>query len=136
MDSVWLGTKLPEFPRLKEDIHADVLIIGGGGHRTGVKGGGWDELRAFAKEHYPQAEEKYFRAAQDCMSLDGVPYIGQYSKRTPNLYVACGFNKWGICSPFRRGDARIWDAPSNGTAQSIHGTAPATARGFPKMARC
>lgn len=30
------------------------------------------------------------------MSLDGVPYIGQYSKRTPDLYVASGFNKWGI----------------------------------------
>lgn len=44
MDSVWLGTKLPEFPRLKEDIHADVLIIGGGGHRTGMKGGGWCSL--------------------------------------------------------------------------------------------
>ena len=32
------------------------------------------------------------------MSLDGVPYIGQYSKTTPNLYVATGFNKWGMTS--------------------------------------
>ena len=30
------------------------------------------------------------------MSLDSVPYIGQYSARTPNLYVATGFNKWGM----------------------------------------
>ena len=28
--------------------------------------------------------------------MDGVPYIGQYSKATPNLYVATGFNKWGM----------------------------------------
>lgn len=32
------------------------------------------------------------------MSLDRVPYIGQYSKRTPNFYVASGFNKWGMTS--------------------------------------
>lgn len=27
-----------------------------------------------------------------------MPYIGRYSKRTPNLYVATGFNKWGMTS--------------------------------------
>ena len=32
------------------------------------------------------------------MSLDGMPYIGAYSKRTPNLYVATGFQKWGMSS--------------------------------------
>ena len=32
------------------------------------------------------------------MSLDKIPYIGQYSKKTPNLYVATGFNKWGMTS--------------------------------------
>ena len=30
------------------------------------------------------------------MSLDGAPYIGLYSKRTPQLFVAAGFNKWGM----------------------------------------
>ena len=30
------------------------------------------------------------------MSLDDVPYIGRYSKRTEELYVATGFNKWGM----------------------------------------
>lgn len=25
-----------------------------------------------------------------------VPYIGQYAKTTPNLFVATGFNKWGM----------------------------------------
>ena len=32
------------------------------------------------------------------MTLDGVPYIGPYSKRTQGLYVAAGFNKWGMTS--------------------------------------
>ena len=32
------------------------------------------------------------------MSLDGVPYIGTYSKGLPNCLVATGFNKWGMTS--------------------------------------
>lgn len=32
------------------------------------------------------------------MSLDGIPYIGNYSRNTPNLCVASGFNKWGMTS--------------------------------------
>ena len=76
--------------------YGDFLLLGGGGGRTGKKCGGWNEIRSFAKEHFPTAREKFFWAAQDCMSLDSVPYIGQYSKRTPNLYVASGFNKWGV----------------------------------------
>ena len=75
-----------------------LLLIGGGDHRTGKKGGGWQELSDFAKLRYPGAAEKYRWATQDCMSLDGVPYIGRYSARTENLYVASGFNKWGMTS--------------------------------------
>ena len=78
--------------------YENLLLVGGGGHRTGKKGGGWRELRDFARRHYPQAEEKYRWATQDCMSLDGVPYIGPYSASTTNLYVAAGFNKWGMTS--------------------------------------
>lgn len=75
-----------------------LLFIGGGGHRTGKQGGGWTELTDFAKKYYPNAKLKYQWATQDCKSLDSVPYIGKYSKRTPDLYVATGFNKWGITS--------------------------------------
>ncbi len=74
----------------------DLLLLGGGGHRTGKKGGGWQELQSFAGRAYPQAVEVARWATQDCISLDGIPYIGQYSARTPNLYVATGFNKWGM----------------------------------------
>ncbi len=76
--------------------YGNLLLLGGGGHRTGKKGGNWGELRLFAKKYYPTAKEKFFWAAQDCMSLDDIPYIGQYSKNTPNFYVASGFNKWGM----------------------------------------
>lgn len=76
----------------------NLLLIGGGGHRTGKHGGGWRELERFAGKYYPSAKIKYQWATQDCMSLDGIPYIGRYSKNTPDLYVATGFNKWGMTS--------------------------------------
>lgn len=74
----------------------DLLLLGGGGHRTGKQGGGWAALRRAAGQYYPQAKEVCRWAAQDCMTLDGIPYIGQYSPRTPDFYVAAGFNKWGM----------------------------------------
>ena len=76
--------------------YGDLLLLGGGSHRTGKKGGGWQELEAFVKAHYPQAEITARWATQDCMTLDEVPYIGQYSSRTPELFVATGFQKWGM----------------------------------------
>ena len=75
-----------------------LLLLGGGGHRTGKRGGGWRELERFVRRYYPKAGETARWATQDCMTLDGVPYIGPYSKRTSRLYVAAGFNKWGMTS--------------------------------------
>lgn len=74
----------------------DLLLLGGGSHRTGENGGGWQELIDFAKEAYPRVEITDKWAAQDCITLDGMAYIGKYSPSTPNLYVATGFNKWGF----------------------------------------
>lgn len=78
--------------------HDGLLLIGGGGHRTGKTGGNWEELSRFASRYYPGSIERYRWATQDCMTLDNVPYIGNYSKNTPNLYTATGFNKWGMTS--------------------------------------
>lgn len=74
------------------------LLLGGGGHRTGKQGAGWTLPGSVAKQYYPRAKTAARWATQDCMTLDGVPYIGQYSARTPNLYVATGFQKWGMSS--------------------------------------
>jgi len=73
-----------------------LLLLGGGAHRTGKKGGGWRVLEQFAARHYPNSRAVYRWATQDCMTLDGIPYIGRYSKNTANLLVATGFNKWGL----------------------------------------
>ena len=78
--------------------YGDLLLLGGGAHRTGKNGGNWRELEAFASQYYPSAKVVNRWATQDCMSLDGVPYIGEYSKSTEGIYVATGFNKWEMTS--------------------------------------
>lgn len=78
--------------------YGNLLILGDGGGRTGKQHENWKMLRDFAASAYPEAKEIYHWAAQDCISLDGVSYIGNYSRNTPDLYVASGFNKWGMTS--------------------------------------
>ncbi len=72
------------------------LLIGGGGHRTGKPEQAWKAVEDFARQYFPEATIKYRWATQDCMSLDGVPYVGRYSKSLPAVYVATGFNGWGM----------------------------------------
>lgn len=76
--------------------YGELLLLGGGGHRTGKNGGCWQELEEFAKKHYKNAKIISKWATQDCMTLDDIPYIGQYAKSTPDVFVATGFNKWGM----------------------------------------
>lgn len=99
------NVQIPDGMFVDEDIkglslreYNGLLLLGGGSHRTGKKGGNWKELRSFAKKYYPNSKEVAHFATQDCMTLDGMPYIGEYSKRLPNVYVATGFNKWGMTS--------------------------------------
>lgn len=82
----------------------DLLLLGGGSHRTGT-GQGRDTvgcrygmLRDRAREIYPGCREILRWSAQDCMTLDGLPYIGRFSGRRTCWYVATGFGKWGMTS--------------------------------------
>jgi glycine/D-amino acid oxidase-like deaminating enzyme/nitrite reductase/ring-hydroxylating ferredoxin subunit len=78
--------------------YQDYLIFGCTNHRTGE----YQPKDAYAKieegirRYYPEAKIKYTWSNQDCMTPDSVPYIGRYSVNTPNIYVATGFNQWGM----------------------------------------
>ena len=76
--------------------YQDLLLLGGGSHRTGKKGGNYGELERFAKKHLGPCRIVDRFATQDCMTLDNIAYIGRYSPNTPNMFVATGFNKWGM----------------------------------------
>lgn len=75
-----------------------LLLLGGGGHRTGENraGGKYGLLRQRGLALWPECRETARWSAQDCMTPDGVPYIGKFSAHTPNWYVATGFGKWGM----------------------------------------
>lgn len=76
-----------------------LLIIAGSDHKTGKKinlENAYKNLEDKAKELYPNSEILYRWCTEDCISLDKIPYIGDFSSIMPNLYVATGFKKWGI----------------------------------------
>ena len=78
----------------------EYLLLGGGNHRTGENsaGGRYHMLRREAERYWPDSREIAHWSAQDCMPLDGVPYIGPYAASAPSWYVATGFQKWGMSS--------------------------------------
>ena len=78
--------------------YKEFLLLGGGGHPTGAQGGGWETLKIYRKKYFPDAAEVYRFAAQDCVTLDDIPYIGYYGKPSDGMFVATGFNNWGMTS--------------------------------------
>ena len=76
--------------------YGDLLLMGGGDHRTGKAGGGFAYLRSLARKWFPESKERFAWANQDCMTLDGLPYVGAYAPNMQGVYVATGFNAWGM----------------------------------------
>ena len=74
------------------------LLIGGGAHRTGEapENDPFEMLVKKGKMLFPEFNETARWSAQDCISLDGIPYIGDFSCASKNVFVATGFNKWGM----------------------------------------
>lgn len=75
----------------------EYLLLGGATRRTGKhKPRSFEGLAQAARRLYPQGTVVERWAAQDCISLDGIPYIGRFSPKEPEWYVATGFGKWGM----------------------------------------
>ena len=81
----------------------NLLIISGGDHKTGYSPDsenfyGYKYVEDQAKKHFPDCKILYKWNTRDCITLDKIPYIGEFSLFMPNAYVATGFNKWGMTS--------------------------------------
>ncbi|MDX1891178.1 FAD-dependent oxidoreductase [Mycolicibacterium sp. 050158] len=76
----------------------DVLVVGGAGHPVGRKSPSkaLDELSGWAKLHYPGAEQTHSWSAQDYSPVDELPYVGPILPGLDDIYVATGFDKWGM----------------------------------------
>ena len=78
-----------------------LLIVGGGNHKCGFSPEsrdifGYKYLKTEINKYYPNSKILYQWNTKDCITLDKVPYIGEFSGFMPNVYVATGFNKWGM----------------------------------------
>ena len=57
---------------------------------------GYSYLENEVKKYYPDYKIKFKWNTRDCVTLDKVPYIGEFSSLMKNCFVATGFNKWGM----------------------------------------
>ena len=76
-----------------------LLLVGGMKHKTGEKidlKDSYKKLEEIAKSLYPDSKVLYRWNTEDCISLDKIPYIGEFSNLMPNVYVATGYKKWGM----------------------------------------
>lgn len=76
------------------------VLLGGQGHRTGEnkEGKRYENLRETARTLYPGSREAACWSAQDCITADQIPFIGQYASDHPDWFIASGFQKWGMTS--------------------------------------
>ena len=74
------------------------LLVVGNGRKSGknCNKNGFEFLENTIKNMYSNYEIIDKWVAEDCISLDKIPYIGKYSNFSKNIYVATGFKKWGM----------------------------------------
>lgn len=77
----------------------DIWIIAGDSHKVGQgdqKINYFKNLAKFAKDTFGPIKIINKWSAQDYTTIDGIPYIGTVSSAHDNVFVATGFNKWGM----------------------------------------
>lgn len=80
-----------------------LLLVGGGNHKTGFSPDsnsfyGYSFLENEIDKMFENYNILYKWDTRDCITLDKIPYIGEFSSFMPNMFVATGFNKWGMTS--------------------------------------
>ena len=103
-DGMYINIEKPIYSFRKVKFKGEnLLLLGGGGHKTGEMQEdeiGYKPLIEAAKKWFPDCKIKYKWSANDCISLDKIPYIGEFSSIYPNVYVGTGFKKWGMTSSY------------------------------------
>lgn len=76
-----------------------ILLIAGSDHKTGEPipdNSKYENLEKKAKELYPDCKVLFRWNTRDCIGLDKIPYIGEFSNLMKNMYIGTGFKKWGM----------------------------------------
>ena len=99
-DGMYISASNPSFSfRTAKYNDKRILLVGGGEHKTGKPTSyedSYDLLEKEVRKYYPDCEVLFKWNTRDCVSLDKIPYIGQYSSIMPRVYVGTGFKKWGM----------------------------------------
>ena len=85
--------------RYAPTLTGEKLIVGGAGHTVGradSAAAGIEELTKWAVLHYPGAVRTHFWSAQDYTPIDELPYVGPLLPKFEKIFVATGFDKWGM----------------------------------------
>ncbi|PLC53677.1 FAD-dependent oxidoreductase [Pollutimonas nitritireducens] len=99
-DGMFLDTGTPSHSfRMDHSSGTPHIIAVGGTYKTGVateEAKSFQELERFLQENFAIENIAYRWTNEDFQSMDGLPFIGSASSKSKNLYVATGFNAWGI----------------------------------------
>lgn len=99
-DGIYINAESPTLSiRTAKDGEKDIVLISGMEHKVGAKidlENAYSNLERMAKELYDDAKIVYKWETQDCITLDKVPYVGEYSMLMDKVYVATGYKKWGM----------------------------------------
>jgi len=85
--------------RSQQTNKGELVLVVGSNHTTGQEENTekrYEELINFAKDIFTVEDIPFRWSTQDYDTPDGIPYIGHFTSDTPNMYVATGFQKWGM----------------------------------------
>jgi glycine/D-amino acid oxidase-like deaminating enzyme/nitrite reductase/ring-hydroxylating ferredoxin subunit len=101
-DGMYYQEESPSYAfRIQPDAYGELVIVSGLDHRTGEESNTFHYYQAiseFVRKHFNVKNIEYAWSTQDSVTLDGVPYIGRYTRDSKYLYVATGYAKWGMTS--------------------------------------
>lgn len=93
------NSQSPYSLRFSDTDGVHYLLVGGQGHKVGQVNSereSYKKLIDFAKNNFEVDDPVYRWSAQDYQSVDKIPYIGTLTSKYKNIFVATGFNKWGM----------------------------------------
>ncbi len=100
LEGMYINEESPTISLRKiKDKDKDYLIVAGFEHKTGAKidlSNSYEYLKKVAQNLYPKSEIKYQWNTEDCIPLDKIPYIGEFSKNMEHVYVGTGYKEWGM----------------------------------------
>ncbi|HWC26658.1 MAG TPA: FAD-dependent oxidoreductase [Solirubrobacteraceae bacterium] len=77
----------------------ELLVLSGDSHKPGEdddEGVHYGALEQFARDRFDVRSVEYRWSTQDYIPVDHVPYIGRLRRGSGRLFVATGFQKWGM----------------------------------------